>query len=83
MLQNLDGAEKVVSTGNWGSGAFGGNLHYKFLEQWIAASAAGRAIDYYSFNNPDANPIPDVVKMCRHLTVGEFTKIILNLSEKL
>lgn len=29
---------KGVSTGNWGAGAFGGNLQLKSLLQWLAAS---------------------------------------------
>jgi len=41
-----------VSTGNWGCGAFGGNLYLKFLEQWIAASIGGKKMDYSTFKNP-------------------------------
>lgn len=33
---------KRVVTGNWGCGAFGGNLQMKFLIQWLACSAADK-----------------------------------------
>jgi poly(ADP-ribose) glycohydrolase len=38
-----------IATGNWGCGAFGGNMHLKSLLQWLAASAAGKDLRYYSF----------------------------------
>jgi poly(ADP-ribose) glycohydrolase len=40
-----------IATGNWGCGAFGGDLYLKFLVQWCAASAAGRPLVYYTFGN--------------------------------
>lgn len=81
-MQNLDGGQKVISTGNWGSGAFAGNLQYKFLQQWISASAAGRTIDYYSFQDERAQEIPEVINMCKHLTIGDLTNIIFKLTEE-
>ena len=32
---------RAVATGNWGCGAFGNDHTLKFLQQWLAASAAG------------------------------------------
>ena len=44
---------EVVATGNWGCGAFGGDLEVKAVLQWLAASVAGRrCIEYYSFGEP-------------------------------
>ena len=44
--------EKIIATGNWGCGAFGGNHELKFIQQWIAASLAGvKRLDYYTFEN--------------------------------
>lgn len=60
-MAGLDERKKVVSTGNWGSGAFNGNLEYKFLIQWLAASRAHRRMEYYSFGNMAAIEIPDIV----------------------
>lgn len=39
----------VIATGNWGCGAFNGNLELKFLIQLIAASSAGRDLHYFTF----------------------------------
>lgn len=36
-----------IATGNWGYGVFGGNMQVKFLQQVLAASAAGRSLVYY------------------------------------
>lgn len=66
----LDKGEKPISTGNWGSGAFDGNLEYKFLIQWLAASRAKRIFDYFSFNNSQADGIPEIIDRFKHLTVG-------------
>lgn len=38
-----------IATGNWGSGAFGGNIQVKFIQQLLAASLAGRTLVYYPF----------------------------------
>lgn len=41
---------RVVWTGAWGCNSFGGNLHVKFLVQWMAASLAGVSrVRYQSF----------------------------------
>lgn len=38
-----------IATGNWGCGAFGGDVRLKLLIQWCAASEAGRPLHYYPF----------------------------------
>ncbi|KAH9601373.1 Poly(ADP-ribose) glycohydrolase [Trypanosoma melophagium] len=38
-----------VATGNWGCGAFQGELQLKLMIQWCAASQAGRSLIYYAF----------------------------------
>ncbi|KAG5896259.1 hypothetical protein JTB14_033556 [Gonioctena quinquepunctata] len=42
-----------VATGNWGCGAFRGNSSLKILLQFMACSAAGRDLVYYSFGNEE------------------------------
>jgi poly(ADP-ribose) glycohydrolase len=43
----------TISTGNWGCGVFGGDPLLKFLQQLMAASAAGTTHLFYStFQNP-------------------------------
>ncbi|CAM6106769.1 unnamed protein product [Calypogeia fissa] len=62
MHRNLKG----VSTGNWGAGAFGGNLQLKSLLQWLAASQAGcSALLYYSFGDARAQRLQQVVDWIR------------------
>lgn len=44
---------RAVLTGNWGSGAFHGNVQLKAMIQWIAASCAGApSIIYCPYTNP-------------------------------
>ena len=40
-----------VATGNWGCGAFLGDPMLKAIVQWIAASAEGRAVRYFTFGD--------------------------------
>lgn len=39
-----------VVSGNWGCGAFGGNLHAKILIQWIAATLSNKKLLYCPFS---------------------------------
>lgn len=34
--------DKSIVSGNWGCGAFNGDLHLKFIIQWLACSMAGK-----------------------------------------
>lgn len=43
----------AVATGNWGCGAFGGDVQLKLVQQWIAASLVGRPLRYFTFANED------------------------------
>ena len=45
------GRPTAVATGNWGCGAFGGDKRLKALIQWLAASAAGRDVVYFTFGD--------------------------------
>eukprot|EP00271_Cylindrocystis_brebissonii_P022072 TRINITY_DN827_c0_g1_i5.p1 TRINITY_DN827_c0_g1~~TRINITY_DN827_c0_g1_i5.p1 ORF type:complete len:690 (+),score=111.14 TRINITY_DN827_c0_g1_i5:52-2121(+) len=50
-----------VATGNWGCGAFGGNLQLKSLLQWMAASQAGRPfVLYYPFGDANAARLQEI-----------------------
>jgi hypothetical protein len=37
-----------ISTGNWGCGAFRGDIELKFIIQWLAATITGTNLTYYS-----------------------------------
>jgi hypothetical protein len=43
----------VIATGNWGCGAFNGNLELKFLVQLLAASSTGRDLHYFTFGDKE------------------------------
>lgn len=43
----------LIFTGNWGCGVFGGNKYLKFIQQLIAASLAGKKLDYLTFGDKE------------------------------
>ena len=51
-------AERVIATGHWGCGAFGGHRGVKALVQWVAASAAGKGMVYCACNRRLPPPAP-------------------------
>jgi len=53
---------KVISTGNWGCGAFGGDVSLKSMLQWIAATKAGRVTHYYPYGDVGCDALPRVVR---------------------
>jgi poly(ADP-ribose) glycohydrolase len=42
-----------IATGNWGCGAFKGNLELKLIIQWLVASYVRRPLVYFTFGNAD------------------------------
>jgi Poly (ADP-ribose) glycohydrolase (PARG) len=58
-----------IATGKWGCGVFLGNDHVKALIQWIAASAAGRPMDFFCFESvtPPASSSSAVVPLSAEL----------------
>ena len=45
------GQSMAVATGNWGCGAFGGDVRLKALLQLMAAAVAGRDVVYFTFTD--------------------------------
>eukprot|EP01103_Thecamoeba_quadrilineata_P002904 TRINITY_DN12752_c0_g1_i1.p1 TRINITY_DN12752_c0_g1~~TRINITY_DN12752_c0_g1_i1.p1 ORF type:complete len:464 (-),score=68.56 TRINITY_DN12752_c0_g1_i1:136-1527(-) len=79
-----------IATGNWGCGAFGGNLQLKSLIQWLAASKANRPLSYYTFGqiDMDGKLFSENLKTLKDLlsnrkgnpvTVGTLSKLLFNL----
>eukprot|EP01083_Nonionella_stella_P025695 70798_1 len=70
----------IISTGNFGCGAFGGDLQLKSMLQWIASiMASKRDVEYYSFNHPQAKLLQNVVDVCslqKHFTVKDLWTIL-------
>ena len=63
----------TVATGNWGCGAFLGDKEFKALLQWMAASAAGKRLRYYTFGDREfGGRLGDVAARARErgVTVG-------------
>ena len=76
---------QAVATGNWGCGAFGGDVRLKFLIQLMAASENMRDMAYFTFG--DKTLVSEAGKIHRLLvkkgvTVGQLYKIILNYCQK-
>ncbi|XP_059819845.1 poly(ADP-ribose) glycohydrolase-like [Hypanus sabinus] len=76
-----DMQRKAVATGNWGCGAFKGDVKLKALIQTMAAAQAGRNMMYFTFGDVDS--MTAIQKMhqflqSRNVTVGR----IYNLLEK-
>lgn len=46
-----DGCNTSVATGNWGCGAFNGNVYLKALLQLMAAGKTGRDVAYFTFGD--------------------------------
>ena len=82
----VTGVMKPVATGNWGCGAFGGSKELKTLQQWMAATRAGRHVKYYSFKDKQfSERQAEVVGvlMERKATVGQLYKILVAYSKLL
>ena len=52
-IKNIDNNVDIsLATGNWGCGAFNGDSHLKFFQQWVSASFAGvERLDYYTYGS--------------------------------
>ena len=44
--------QKVISTGRWGCGVFGGTPAHKFVQQLVAAMLSGSQIHFSTFGTP-------------------------------
>ena len=72
-----------IATGNWGCGAFGGNIQLKSLLQWCAASACGRPVQYYTFKDRNCKGLGEVVEVVMEsgVTVGTLMQTVLSYCE--
>eukprot|EP01125_Pyxidicula_operculata_P008284 TRINITY_DN2794_c0_g1_i4.p1 TRINITY_DN2794_c0_g1~~TRINITY_DN2794_c0_g1_i4.p1 ORF type:complete len:467 (-),score=98.26 TRINITY_DN2794_c0_g1_i4:239-1639(-) len=58
-----DDIRRPIATGNWGCGAFLGDVQLKSLIQILAAAQVDRDVIYYSFKNEDVRGLTDVLKV--------------------
>ncbi|KAI0212170.1 hypothetical protein LSAT2_002945 [Lamellibrachia satsuma] len=73
----------AIATGNWGCGAFGGDLRLKALIQLMAAAAAGRDVCYFTYKDDTlTQDIYDIHQLItdRGLTVGDAWCLIHDYS---
>eukprot|EP00405_Crypthecodinium_cohnii_P028758 CAMPEP_0206503754 /NCGR_PEP_ID=MMETSP0324_2-20121206/54968_1 /ASSEMBLY_ACC=CAM_ASM_000836 /TAXON_ID=2866 /ORGANISM="Crypthecodinium cohnii, Strain Seligo" /LENGTH=476 /DNA_ID=CAMNT_0053992573 /DNA_START=43 /DNA_END=1473 /DNA_ORIENTATION=+ len=72
----------VVATGNWGCGAFLGCAPLKALLQWAAASACGRQLRYFPFNEHFGDELESLVNqlVAKGATVGMLIQCFEKLS---
>mmetsp|Transcript_32916 Transcript_32916/g.45939 ORF Transcript_32916/g.45939 Transcript_32916/m.45939 type:complete len:169 (+) Transcript_32916:247-753(+) len=52
----------TFATGNWGCGAFGGDIPLKAMLQWIACSEAKKKVLYHTFGDRRAEGLEQVVE---------------------
>lgn len=79
-IDNRTGEPRTFATGNWGTGAFKGNLELKGLIQWVAASAYGRHIAYFAFGDMRAASLAKFFcDQFTALTVGALLDALLQV----
>jgi len=68
----------TVSTGKWGCGAFGGSPAIKLIVQWIAATEAGRSVQFYPWdNNKNDKLLERLAKGCENHTVSQLYNLLI------
>ena len=81
----ISGQLQAVATGNWGCGAFGGDVRLKFLIQLLAASENERDMAYFSFGDVSlVNEAGKIHKLLvkKGVTVGQLYKMITEYCKK-
>jgi poly(ADP-ribose) glycohydrolase len=71
--------KKTLVTGNWGCGAFGGDLQMKSLIQILAAAEADRNLIYHAFNQIEfSEDLKNLLKTIseKEVTVGQLYTIM-------
>ncbi|ESP04350.1 hypothetical protein LOTGIDRAFT_170851 [Lottia gigantea] len=71
---------RLISTGNWGCGAFRGDPHLKSLLQWMAASIVHTpTLHYFIFGDPRLVKFEEVIEFIKNKnwSVGDVMKVIL------
>ncbi|KAH7387892.1 hypothetical protein KP509_16G047300 [Ceratopteris richardii] len=74
-----------IATGNWGCGAFGGDMELKSILQWIAASQAGRPfLTYFSFGVPEGGSLQQVADwiISEGWSVGELWNVLVDYGQR-
>lgn len=81
--QSTHDSKMAVSTGKWGCGAFNGNPELKFLTQWIAASYAGRDMNFFTLNGSDCKYLDELYKLYKGKQIKDIFSDLLEHYERL
>lgn len=76
---------RIVATGNWGCGAFGGYAPLKALIQWASASQCGRQLRYFPFEmhfGPVLYALTRQAARCG-VSVGQLLRALVDLEQVL
>lgn len=71
----------IFILGRWGWGAFNGNSELKFLQQWIAASANKRKMNFTTFGEGDWQNIDSIYKKYKGQTIADLFQDLKLLSD--
>ncbi|CAB3369765.1 Hypothetical predicted protein [Cloeon dipterum] len=75
-------AQMNIATGNWGCGAFGGDIELKMCIQWLAATYAGKELYYFGYSDKLlCKAYDDLLSSFNFLTLGEVYKQIVSLCD--
>ncbi|MEC7987131.1 MAG: poly(ADP-ribose) glycohydrolase [Myxococcota bacterium] len=75
---------RIVATGNWGCGVFGGNPALKLLLQWMAVSQSNRSLLYYPWEQrPLCERVPVIVQKAidKGIRVREMAHFLFHILE--
>lgn len=81
---NRKNMKYTISTGNWGSGAFGGDLQLKSMLQWISCCMVNNSnMEYYSFGHPKAEQMENVIEYFgkNKYKVKDLWKVLIEYKE--
>ena len=75
---------KIFATGNWGCGMSLGDVMYKSLLQWVAASSVGRTIVYYAYGNEKLIQLPPLIVRLKSsaITTGQLLTWLLQYQDE-
>lgn len=80
---NFEGVpSNTVVTGNWGCGAFRGDLRMKFLIQWLACSLAKKKMLYCPYGNKKVIEDQKIIDKFKKMTIDESYKALVEAAEQ-
>lgn len=71
----------TVTSGNWGCGVFNGDPELKFMIQWIAASLAGKELNYCLLNKLDRSKTDAVVRSVNQLGIAGASRLLFEYEQ--